>query len=1282
MRRKRAAALVIAAGMVASGISVPVSAQGVNAMSDIERSYESMDRGLAVMLVDSGVYMSWRLDKSEDKYFGTASSNVSFNVYKNGAKIDEVIDTTNYTDASGTSADVYAVAPVTDGIEGEMSEGVSAYSSGSNYFDIPMKVPENVTLEDGATYSYSVGDCSTGDVDADGEYEIIVKWDCNPQDNSNGGITGNVLIDAYKQDGTFLWRVDLGRNIRSGAHYTQFLVYDYDGDGSAEMVCQTAPGSIDGAGAYVTEAASDEDIKSADNDTVYTDMTAYVDQNGTVSYSGRNLTGDEYLTIFDGETGAALDTIYYPAQRIAASVWGDTYGNRCDRFVGDVAYLDGENPYAVYVRGYYFRQSGGSGERMTVCAVRFDGEKLISEYCFDTYDADSYRGKSSSISYKSDGTYKGVNGYVSGYENYVGQGNHNMTAADVDGDGRDEVITGALCIEMDDSGNMVPKWCTDLGHGDAMHIGDYDPTHEGYEFFTVHEESPYGMSVIDAETGEVMFHEDGSSDTGRGMMANVGAGGYYQFWSARNDVYQSNGGTDFTSAGISKGSQNFRVFWDGDVYDELLDGTGITSWTGSGYSYLFYAEGCTSINGTKANPALQADLFGDWREEVCYPLEDNSAIRVYTTNISTDYKMASLMQDSVYRSGVAAEQSSYNQPPHIGYYVDEESFVEKTAAAFTVTDENGMPVYGASIVCGTKSGTTGIDGTIAMSIPNGDYTIEISCGGYDSTSIDTSLIGEDVSFNVVLAKTVSTEAPAAEESEIVIATGVGGFDVVRLTNGEVEFASDNTDVAIVDENGLVYAVSEGTANIYDASSEDGTDAVLCKVTVIGGGYDQTPSAVRIFGEDSIKSNRSEASQPAEYTAYVYDQYGVKLHGANISWNGGEAEGMSYSPEIEGGFDGELTITAEYDGIEASKTVAVEAPEAEVVSLTEDFSGSEFSGFRLTQQTSEAAATEQIGSIIFYAGVRDRGGDGVTGFSVDQTSDPAYLRAGAGQWSTANRNAYFTIVDDEGIMEESCYELTADIYFETSTYDMTISIGDGTNIATQLTAEGLGIENDAWYGLSLVYEDGMLTQTITNDSGAVVSEQTVGCKYATNVFSFTAEGGNAYARIANLSLSGATESSMSVNMRITDADGNAVEGAAVTAGSSSAVTDGNGCAIVEARAGAHRISVEKNGIKRIYAVEIGSETNIDIVFEKTTGQLLAMDGEYMYVYVDTSGAYENGVYWYNASYTSDKALDSVTADGIGIASGKSIVKVEANAEKTFVWDAYMMPIVDEGTIVYE
>lgn len=522
-----------------------------------DRPMESLNRGLVVQALNGGNYLSWRLMVDEDEVYGTAQNNVPFNIYKNGTFLATETYSTNYIDPNGTSSDTYQVAPIVNGVEGEKSDSVAPFAIGSNYFDIPVdrpkttlttttiittdengnELPENQWKEETKVNEYTIGDTSCGDLDGDGEYELVVKWDCAPRDNSQAGLTGNVYLDAYKFNGKKLWRIDLGKNIRAGAHYTQFLVYDFDMDGKAEVACKTAPGSIDGAGKYVSETSSVEEIRNANDNTV-----SYVNQNGYI------LDGNEYFTAFDGETGKTIDTIYYPIPRLDYESWGDTNGNRCDRYVASVAWLDGQRPYAVYWRGYYMGRNGR--QRHGACGISLENGVLNPKYKFDTYSEDT-------------------DAYTPGNEKYVGEGNHNMTVADVDDDGNDEFISATLCYEVNDEDKLMPKWYGGRQHGDALHIGNYDPTNNNFEYFSVHEHGDFGMTLIDAKTGEEAFHVSDSNDTGRGLIANTGMGGYYQM-SSNAGTYVAYGNNVFKKVNASMG-QNFRIFWDGDLYDEELD---------------------------------------------------------------------------------------------------------------------------------------------------------------------------------------------------------------------------------------------------------------------------------------------------------------------------------------------------------------------------------------------------------------------------------------------------------------------------------------------------------------------------------------------------------------------------------------------------------------------------------------------------------------------------------------------------------------------------------------
>lgn len=577
------------------------------------RQVENLNRGVSAAYNGSGVLVSWRI-------LATDSENTTFKLYKNGQTPaiyeGSVNEASNYFDASGTAADWYTVDTF---VNGEMTEFAQASINLTNknggqsgaYFDIPIDKPAGLTMPDGTTCTYTANDASVGDVDGDGEYEIILKWDpSNSQDNSKNGYTGNVYIDCYKLNGTKLWRVDLGKNIRAGAHYTQFMVYDYDGDGKAEMVCKTADGTVDGKGGVIGDASADYR-----------------------STAGRILSGPEYLTLFDGETGAALDTIDYKPGRDDYNKWGDNYGNRVDRFTAATAYLDGEKPSVVMGRGYY--------TRMALTAYDVVDKKLVERWAFDT----------------------GYNSSAAGY----GQGNHNLMPADVDGDGKDELVTGSAVI--DDNGTCL--YSMGYGHGDAMHVGDLVPDNPGLEIFMCHEDSAanYGISLRDAATGKVLFKKDADGDTGRCVGDNLISGnGGAEFCGSHDGVLYNGAGDSVGNwSDITKWGQNSLVYWTDTLERAVLDRTMIDQY---GKGRVFTGDGASYNNASKSNASITCDLFGDWREELVFPANDSTSLRVFGTTYTTSYNMFCLMNDTQYRCQVAGQNVAYNQPPHTPYFLD------------------------------------------------------------------------------------------------------------------------------------------------------------------------------------------------------------------------------------------------------------------------------------------------------------------------------------------------------------------------------------------------------------------------------------------------------------------------------------------------------------------------------------------------------------------------------------------------------------------------------------
>lgn len=569
---------------------------------------EDLDRGVVAVKVTGGVYVGWRMMGYE---YDKTAANVAYALYRDGAKIATVTDSTNYLDAAGTASSSYAVSVIVKGAE--CSKSAASKPWAQPYLSIPLTPP--ATGPNGATYN--ANDASVGDLDGDGVLDLVLKWDpSNAKDNSQSGITDDVFVDAYTLAGKRLWRLNLGPNIRAGAHYTQISVGDFDGDGKAEIACKTAPGTKDGTGAYLSKGPAATD----------TDSTLYRNSGGYI------LTGPEYLTVFEGATGKELATINYLVPRGSVGGWGDTYGNRVDRHNGGLAFVSDTGsgktasgtPSIIQGRGYY--------TRLTVSAYNFRKGALSKNWVYDSV-----------TSLSADGG-----------------GAHSEMAIDADGDGAQEIITGAATV-----GSEGALRChTGMGHGDAIHVGEL-VVGKPPSVFTVHE-GLGGYDVHEASTCKFYAKVTGSDDNGRGVADYIEATNTKAaaFWSTSYpDRYSADTGT---SLGERPRPVNFLIYWDGDELRELEDGTAVSKFGGG--TLLSCAE-CASNNSTKSTPTLTADLFGDWREEVVWRQADNKALRIYSTTALTKRRIYTLMHDPTYRAQVSFEQSAYNQPPHVGFHI-------------------------------------------------------------------------------------------------------------------------------------------------------------------------------------------------------------------------------------------------------------------------------------------------------------------------------------------------------------------------------------------------------------------------------------------------------------------------------------------------------------------------------------------------------------------------------------------------------------------------------------
>jgi rhamnogalacturonan endolyase len=603
---------------------------------------ETLNRGVVAVRSGGQVMISWRTLTSDR--VGEA-----FDVYRNGQKLNAAPLTqggTCFTDTQPLRGE--AVYEVRGG--GKDGSYTLPANAPEGYLPVKLQRPAEGTTPDGRTFSYSANDASVGDVDGDGQYEIILKWDpSNAHDNAHDGYTGPTLFDCYRLDGTLLWRINMGINIRSGAHYVPFVVYDLDGDGLAELMVRTSDGTIDGKGNVIGDAEADYRHRGPEEAAQPSPQKEWGKYNREGRpMTGRILTGNEYITVFNGLTGEAMDTKPFVPERGNLADWGDTYANRSDRMLVGVAYLDGRHASALFCRGYYTRS--------VIAAWDWDGRELTTHWVFDTNTPE--------------------------WNSYAGQGNHNLRVADVDGDGCDEITYGAMCVDHDGRG----LYNTGMGHGDAMHLMAFDPMTPELQVWDCHENKRDGSDFRNARTGEVIFQVPSPSDVGRCMAADIDpTNPGVEMWSSDSHGIRTITGEVLYSAQDPDDPQhqqhlrlngrrlsvNFGIWWDGDLLRELLDHETISKydWEQKAIRDLVHFEEVQFNNGSKSNPSLSADILGDWREEVIARTRESDELRIFVTPIPTQYRINCLMEDIPYRLSTAAQNSGYNQPSEPGFYL-------------------------------------------------------------------------------------------------------------------------------------------------------------------------------------------------------------------------------------------------------------------------------------------------------------------------------------------------------------------------------------------------------------------------------------------------------------------------------------------------------------------------------------------------------------------------------------------------------------------------------------
>jgi hypothetical protein len=682
------------------------------------KQMEFLNRGvIALRKTPSEVFVSWRL-------LGNDPADIAFNIYRDNVKLNAspITSSTNYVDNISTNG-TYTIKTIIEGAEGIASAPVSVW--GNNQLAVPIQMPPGGTIPNGTAYTYTANDCSVGDVDGDGEYEVFLKWDPTALNHNSGGYSGEQIFDCYKMNGTRLWRINLGKNVNSGPHFNHFMVYDFDGDGKSEMILKTADGTVDGMGTVIGDA-------NVDHRNAY----GWVQQ------------GPEFLTVFNGLTGAAMATVAYQPARANTADWGDTYGNRQDRFVSAVAYLDGARPSIIVGRGYY--------DKLMRAAYDWRNGQLTLRWIFDSKDSSDPANNA-----------------------YSSQGNHQMTVGDVDGDGKDEIINGSSAIN--DNGKRL--WTYGQGHGDALHMSDMDPDRPGQEIWQCLESegqySPYGIRLNNAKTGAMIFGAVTTGDVGRALAADVDPNHRgYEMWSSSGNLYNVQDGQIGTSKPTG-GSQavNGAVWWDGDLGRELLDGAIIDKWNPATQSLnrvftIYQAAPVSSNNDTKKNPCLSADLFGDWREEIILRRSDNTGLIIFTTNIPTDKRIYTLMHDPQYRTAIAWQNSGYNQPPHPSFFLGYDMAAPPVPNIQIVSAALGVNKPAISVVS---------DVLVYPNPSSGQFTIQLNgANSSKATIVVTNMVGQIVAQKEVklldgkqtMAFNISNQAEGIYLLKVVTADGV------------------------------------------------------------------------------------------------------------------------------------------------------------------------------------------------------------------------------------------------------------------------------------------------------------------------------------------------------------------------------------------------------------------------------------------------------------------------------------------------------------------------------
>lgn len=663
--------------LATSALALLVS-MGANA----QRFTDKLDRGLVAVKTTKGVYCSWRIQA--DEYY-----DVKYNLYRDGTKVNaEPLDVSNFTDTSGSESSQYTVKAVLNGVEQQASKAATVFKS--NYKEI--KIKHDASLK----ATYEPNDACCADVDGDGEVEILMKF-TNLEESAqrypkNGPTIDGVETKEYsmlaclKQDGTVLWWVNCGPNMGDFQNNEQNIVgYDWDMDGKAEVVMRLEEGSTVhmADGTTYTIGANGKNGSS---------WTNYREPKASGSVEWFTHYGKEFLWYCEGATGKPYQCIEFPLKRLEdgetdlKAAWGDGYGHRSSKYFFGAPYLDGKHPSIFLGRGIYTRHK------------------------FIAYDVDP-KTHDLKVRWKWTNNQPGSPWYGQGYHNYI--------VADVDWDGRDEIVWGSMVI--DDNGMGLST--TGLGHGDAQHIGDFNPYIHGQEMFACNEDNP-SNNYRDATTSKIYYRKTDTNDDGRCLAGNFyndfpGAVGH-----SAHDTPISTVTNEHVSTNTNGLSMNFRIYWDGDLLEECFNNTEVTK---PGVGTIATFLGAYSNNGTKATPCYQGDIFGDWREEVIERTADNN-IRIYTTNEPTKWRNYSLWYDHQYRNGMVWQPCGYNQPPHVSYFLGELEGITIAPPPLTTT---GREEVGSSI-------SKALDGKHALLATTGDATVSVAEGASPAIFTDNA----------------------------------------------------------------------------------------------------------------------------------------------------------------------------------------------------------------------------------------------------------------------------------------------------------------------------------------------------------------------------------------------------------------------------------------------------------------------------------------------------------------------------------------------------------------